>query len=61
MHVLALLSEETQSGSNVSWLLWVALGFFAAMSVTGWLVSRNKKQEEEPTREHRTEDHGEHH
>jgi cytochrome b len=61
MHALALLSEETPAGSNVTWMLWVALGFFAVMVVVGWLVSRNKKQEEEPAHEHHAEEHTEHH
>ena len=61
MHALALFSEETPAGSNVTWMLWVALGFFALMVVVGWLASRNKKQEEEPTHEHLEEDHGDHH
>jgi large subunit ribosomal protein L17 len=48
-----MLEEGTQS--NVTWLLWVALGFFAVMVVVGWLVSRNKKQEAEPVHEHHDE------
>jgi predicted flap endonuclease-1-like 5' DNA nuclease len=37
------LLEETSGGANVTWLLWVALGFFAVMVVVGWLVSRKEK------------------
>ncbi len=59
MHALVLFSEETQGGSNVTWLLWVALGFFAVMVVVGWLVSRNKKKEVEPV--HETRAHQEEH
>jgi hypothetical protein len=49
------LFEEGATQSNVAWLLWVALGFFAVMVVVGWLVSRNKKQEAEPVHAHREE------
>jgi hypothetical protein len=42
------LLEETGSGADLSWLLWVALAFFAVMTVTGWLTSRNKKTEDKP-------------
>ena len=44
MFALHLL-EETTMGPNVTWLLWVALGFFALMVVIGWLSSRNQKPE----------------
>jgi LPXTG-motif cell wall-anchored protein len=40
------LLEGTSGGSDVTWLLWVALGFFALMVVVGWLSSRRKKPEE---------------
>ncbi len=40
------LLEETGSGADLSWLLWVALVFFVVMTVTGWLTSRNKKPED---------------
>lgn len=49
------LFEEISGGSDVSWLLWVALGFFALMVVVGWLASRKHKPEAEPdspVREH---------
>jgi len=49
MLAIALFSEET-GGADVTWLLWVALGFFALMVVVGWLSSLKKKPEEpEPT------------
>ncbi len=51
--------EETHGGSGLTWLLWVALGFFALMVVVGWLVSRNRKPEAEPVHEHH-EHHEEH-
>ncbi|MEZ0396629.1 MAG: helix-hairpin-helix domain-containing protein [Anaerolineales bacterium] len=44
--------EETHGGSELAWLLWVALGFFALMVVVGWLVSRNRKPEAEPVHAH---------
>jgi hypothetical protein len=37
--------EETTTGPHVTWLLWVALGFFALMVLVGWLTSRNQKPE----------------
>jgi large subunit ribosomal protein L17 len=58
MFTIRMLEESTQS--NVTWLLWVALGFFAVMVVVGWLVSRNKKQAAEPVHEHQEEHHEEH-
>ena len=47
MYTLAILSEEVNQ-PDVTWLLWVALGFFAVMVVVGWLVSRSQKPEAEP-------------
>ncbi|MBN1453094.1 MAG: hypothetical protein JW963_18915 [Anaerolineales bacterium] len=41
MYALYLLSEEGPNAS-LSWLLWIALGFFFLMVVVGWLTSRNK-------------------
>ena len=41
MYALYLLSEESPN-SSLSWLLWIALGFFFLMVVVGWLTSRNK-------------------
>lgn len=58
MFAIGLL-EETHGGSELGWLLWVALGFFALMVVVGWLVSRNRKPEAEPVHEHH-EHHEEH-
>jgi hypothetical protein len=54
MDALALFTEETH-GADVTWLLWVALGFFALMVVVGWLVSRNQKPEAEPVHAHHEE------
>jgi hypothetical protein len=45
MLIIGLL-EETGSGADLTWLLWVALAFFVVMSLTGWLTSRNKKPED---------------
>ena len=42
MQALILLSEGSGPDKSLSWLLWVALGFFALMVVIGWLTSRNK-------------------
>lgn len=43
MQALFLLSEGGGGPDNsLSWLLWVALGFFFLMVVVGWLASRNK-------------------
>lgn len=42
MQALILLSEGSGADTSLSWLLWVALVFFALMVVVGWLVSRNK-------------------
>ena len=41
MYALYLLAEEGPNAS-MSWLLWVALGFFFLMVVIGWWTSRNK-------------------
>ncbi len=41
------LFSESGPDTSLSWLLWVALGFFAIMVLVGWLVSRRKKPEEE--------------
>ena len=46
MYTIGLLSESAPE-TNITWLLWVALGFFAIMVLVGWLVSRKKKPEEE--------------
>ena len=42
MQALILLSEGGGADTSLSWLLWVAFGFFALMVVVGWLTSRNK-------------------
>jgi len=42
VQALILLSEGSGADTSLSWLLWVALVFFALMVVVGWLVSRNK-------------------
>jgi len=42
MYTIGLFSESVPE-TNVTWLLWVALGFFAVMVVVGWLVSRKQK------------------
>lgn len=39
MHVLIFLSEEGPN-TSLSWLLWIAFGFFFLMVVVGWLASR---------------------
>ena len=46
MYALYLLSEEGPN-TSLSWLLWVALGFFFLMVLVGWWVSRNKGGEPE--------------
>ena len=46
MFTIGLFSESAPE-VNVTWLLWVALGFFAVIVVVGWLVSRRRKPEEE--------------
>ncbi len=45
MYTIGFLSESGPD-TSLSWLLWVALGFFAIMVLVGWLVSRRKKPEE---------------
>ena len=39
-----LLWEAEHGGGDITWMLWVALGFFALMVLVGWLSSRGKKQ-----------------
>jgi LPXTG-motif cell wall-anchored protein len=41
MLFMKLLSEEIPN-TELSWLLYVALGFFFLMVVIGWLSSRKK-------------------
>jgi len=57
MFVLHILESGTE-GPDLTWLLWVALGFFVLMVVVGWLVSRNQKPEEPQSQAHdEKEDH----
>ncbi len=44
--MFAIRLLEGGSQSSVTWLLWVALGFFAVMVIVGWLTSRRQKPEE---------------
>ena len=46
MYALNLLLQEDPN-TSLSWLLWVALGFFFLMVVVGWLASRNKGSQPE--------------
>lgn len=46
MHALYLLSESGPN-TSLSWLLWIALIFFALMVLVGWWVSRNKGEQVE--------------
>jgi LPXTG-motif cell wall-anchored protein len=42
--MLAVMVWETALvGGDITWLLWVALGFFGLMVLVGWLSSRRKK------------------
>jgi hypothetical protein len=50
VYALYLLSEEGPNAS-LSWLLWVALGFFFLMVVVGWWTSRNKGSKPEVQQE----------
>ena len=50
MYALYLLSEEGPN-TSLSWLLWVALGFFVLMVLIGWWISRNKGSK--PTVQHK--------
>lgn len=59
----ALLAEGHHGGSGVTWLLWVALAFFALMVVIGWLVSRKQPPAEEAhpvEHAHAVHEHAEH-
>lgn len=52
MYALNMLYQEGPNAS-LSWLLWVALGFFVLMVFIGWWVSRNKgEQTEGPVEAH---------
>lgn len=44
MHI-RFLSESSTPG-DLTWLLWVALGFFSLIVFVGWLVSRTQDKEE---------------
>jgi hypothetical protein len=41
--MLIMLWEAEHGGGDITWMLWVALGFFALMVLVGWLSSRGKK------------------
>ncbi len=56
MFALLLLSEEGPN-TELAWLLWVTLGFFALMVVIGWLASRNQKPAEPTVQAHAHEEH----
>ena len=58
MLAIARLTEET-GHNDITWLLWVALGFFAVMVLVGWLTSRNQKpeQDEQAGHDHQPEQH----
>ena len=45
MQALMLLSEGGGPDTSLSWLLWVALGFFFLMVLVGWWTSRNKGEQ----------------
>jgi len=51
MFFMKLLSEEGPN-TELAWLLWVALGFFALMVVIGWWQSGKKKPADVPVRAH---------
>jgi hypothetical protein len=51
VQALFLLSEGIGPDASLSWLLWIALGFFFLMVVVGWLTSRNKGSKPEVQRE----------
>ena len=38
-----LLWEAEHGGNDITWMLWVALGFFALIVLIGWLSSRGRK------------------
>ncbi len=39
-----LLWEAEHGGGDITWMLWVALGFFTLMVLVGWLSSRGNIQ-----------------
>lgn len=38
--------EETTGGAGITWLVWVAIGYFVIMVGVGWLVNRKQKPRE---------------
>lgn len=46
MYALNLILQEGPN-TSLSWLLWVALGFFVLMVLIGWWTSRNKGEQVE--------------
>lgn len=50
--LLISLFEESHGSTNISWLLWVAFGFFALMVLVGWLTSRKNEKEGESGQKH---------
>ena len=59
MLAIRLLAEGGPD-TRLAWLLWVALGFFFAMVVIGWLVSRSKGSQPEVQAEAHEHGHDEH-
>jgi hypothetical protein len=56
MLFMKLLSEEGPN-TELVWLLWALLGFFALIVVIGWLASLNQKPTEAPAHTHAEEKH----
>jgi preprotein translocase subunit SecG len=51
--LLSILLLETQHpGGNISWMMWVAFGFFGLMVLIGWLTSRKKTDAGDQVEEH---------
>lgn len=50
MQTLMLLSEGSGPDTSLSWLLWIALGFFFLMVLVGWWTSRKKGDEAQEER-----------
>jgi len=55
----AILLEETGPNTELSWLLFLFLGFFLLMVIVGWLTSARKKEEEPVHIAHETHAHHE--
>jgi len=51
VQAVLLFSEGGGPDASLSWLLWVALGFFFLMVLVGWWVSRNKGEQPEAKQE----------